>query len=115
MVARSVKYENAGTVEFLLQDNQFYFIEVNARIQVEHPVTECVTGVDLIQQQIRVAAGEPLPWKQRSLPCNGAAIEVRISLPPRAVYVTTGRPGRVGPRSLPMESSSSSPRRTRAP
>jgi acetyl-CoA carboxylase biotin carboxylase subunit len=77
---KAAEYTNAGTVEFIVdQDNQFYFIEVNARIQVEHPVTECVTGVDLIQQQIRVAAGEPLPWKQRSLPCNGAAIEVRIN------------------------------------
>jgi acetyl-CoA carboxylase biotin carboxylase subunit len=77
---QAAKYTNAGTVEFIVdQNNQFYFIEVNARIQVEHPVTESVTGIDLIQQQIRVAAGEPLPWKQRSIPCNGAAIEVRIN------------------------------------
>jgi acetyl-CoA carboxylase, biotin carboxylase subunit len=77
---QAANYHNAGTVEFIVDsDNQFYFIEVNARIQVEHPVTEMVTGVDLIQQQIRVAAGEPLPWKQRSIPCNGAAIEVRIN------------------------------------
>ncbi len=73
-------YTNAGTVEFIVdQNNQFYFIEVNARIQVEHPVTEMVTGVDLIQQQIKVASGQPLPWKQRAIPCNGAAIEVRIN------------------------------------
>jgi acetyl-CoA carboxylase, biotin carboxylase subunit len=73
-------YYNAGTVEFIVdQQNQFYFIEVNARIQVEHPVTEAVTGLDLIQQQIRVAAGEPLPWKQRNINSNGAAIEVRIN------------------------------------
>ena len=77
---KSANYTNAGTVEFIVdKDNQFYFIEVNARIQVEHPVTEMVTGIDLIQQQIRVAAGEPLPWKQRSIPCNGSAIEVRIN------------------------------------
>jgi acetyl-CoA carboxylase, biotin carboxylase subunit len=77
---QSAKYTNAGTVEFIVdKDNQFYFIEVNARIQVEHPVTEMVTGVDLIQQQIKVASGEPLPWKQRGIPCNGAAIEVRIN------------------------------------
>jgi acetyl-CoA carboxylase biotin carboxylase subunit len=77
---QEAKYTNAGTVEFIVdQSNQFYFIEVNARIQVEHPVTEMVTGVDLIQQQIRVAAGESLPWKQRAIPCNGAAIEVRIN------------------------------------
>jgi acetyl-CoA carboxylase biotin carboxylase subunit len=76
----AAEYTNAGTVEFIVdQDNQFYFIEVNARIQVEHPVTESVTGIDLIQQQIRIAAGEPLPWKQRNIPCNGAAIEVRIN------------------------------------
>ncbi|MDP1796416.1 MAG: acetyl-CoA carboxylase biotin carboxylase subunit [Planctomycetaceae bacterium] len=77
---KAANYTNAGTVEFIVdQANQFYFIEVNARIQVEHPVTELVTGTDLIQQQIRVAAGEPLPWKQRNIPCNGAAIEVRIN------------------------------------
>jgi acetyl-CoA carboxylase biotin carboxylase subunit len=73
-------YTNAGTVEFIVdKDNKFYFIEVNARIQVEHPVTEMVTGIDLIQQQIRVASGEPLPWKQKAIPCNGHAIEVRIN------------------------------------
>jgi acetyl-CoA carboxylase, biotin carboxylase subunit len=77
---QTAEYTNAGTVEFIVdQNNQFYFIEVNARIQVEHPVTEMVTGIDLIQQQIRVAAGEPLPWKQRSVPCQGSAIEVRIN------------------------------------
>ena len=77
---KTANYTNAGTVEFIVdKDNQFYFIEVNARIQVEHPVTELVTGTDLIQQQIRVAAGEPLPWKQRAIQCNGHAIEVRIN------------------------------------
>jgi acetyl-CoA carboxylase biotin carboxylase subunit len=77
---QTAKYTNAGTVEFIVdKDNQFYFIEVNARIQVEHPVTEMVTGVDLIQQQIKVASGEPLPWKQRNIACNGSAIEVRIN------------------------------------
>jgi len=77
---QTAKYTNAGTVEFIVdKNNQFYFIEVNARIQVEHPVTEMVSGVDLIQQQIKVASGEPLPWKQRNIPCNGSAIEVRIN------------------------------------
>ena len=77
---KAASYTNAGTVEFIVdKNNQFYFIEVNARIQVEHPVTEMVTGIDLIQQQIKVASGQPLPWKQRNIPCHGAAIEVRIN------------------------------------
>ena len=73
-------YYNAGTVECIVSpDNSFYFIEVNARIQVEHPVSECVSGVDLIQQQIRVAAGEELGFTQDDIPCNGHAIEIRIN------------------------------------
>ena len=79
-MVKAANYTNAGTVEFLVdKDNQFYFIEVNARIQVEHPVTEEVTGLDLIQQQIRIAAGEKLGLRQRSIPCNGSSIEVRIN------------------------------------
>ncbi len=79
-LVKTAEYQNAGTVEFIVdQDNQFYFIEVNARIQVEHPVTEMVTGIDLIQQQIRIASGEALPWKQRNIACQGAAIEVRVN------------------------------------
>lgn len=77
---RSVDYSNAGTVEFIVdKDNNFYFIEVNARIQVEHPVSEQVTGIDLIEQQIRVASGEELSFTQADIPCNGCAIEVRIN------------------------------------
>jgi len=77
---QTANYTNAGTVEFIVdRNNQFFFIEVNARIQVEHPVTELISGIDLIQQQIRVAAGEPLPWKQHEIPQRGAAIEVRIN------------------------------------
>jgi acetyl-CoA carboxylase biotin carboxylase subunit len=77
---KTANYTNAGTVEFLLdKDYQYYFIEVNARIQVEHPVTEMISGIDLIQQQIRVAAGEPLPFKQKQIPQNGSAIEIRIN------------------------------------
>lgn len=77
---KTAGYTNAGTVEFLVDaDHNFYFIEVNARIQVEHPVSELVTGTDLVQQQIRIAAGETLPWKQKNIPCNGSAIEVRIN------------------------------------
>ena len=76
----NANYYNAATVECVVdKDNNFYFIEVNARIQVEHPVSESVSGVDLIAQQIRVASGEPLPMKQKDIPCNGHAIEVRIN------------------------------------
>ena len=79
-LVKSAGYQNAGTVEFIVTpDRQFYFIELNARIQVEHTVTEQVTNIDLIQQQIRIAAGEPLSLKQKSIPCNGSAIEVRIN------------------------------------
>jgi acetyl-CoA carboxylase biotin carboxylase subunit len=79
-LVKAAGYANAGTVEFLVdQEHQFYFIEVNARIQVEHPVTEEVTGIDLIQQQIRVAAGLPLEVSQRSVQCSGSAIEVRVN------------------------------------
>jgi acetyl-CoA carboxylase biotin carboxylase subunit len=79
-LARTVGYVNAGTCEFLVDaDNRFYFIEVNARIQVEHPVTELVTGIDLVQQQIRIAAGEPLPFRQEDIVCRGHAIECRIN------------------------------------
>jgi len=77
---KEAKYTNAGTVEFIVdQQDNFYFIEVNARIQVEHPVTEMVTGVDLIKTQIRVAAGEPLPFKQEDIKPFGCAIECRIN------------------------------------
>ena len=77
---KAAGYVNAGTVEFLVDQSQnFYLLEVNARIQVEHPVTETVTGIDLIKQQIRIAAGEPLGFKQKDVPQNGHAIECRIN------------------------------------
>ncbi|MCK6483965.1 MAG: acetyl-CoA carboxylase biotin carboxylase subunit [Phycisphaerae bacterium] len=79
-LCRNAGYHSAGTVEFLLDAHQkFYFLEVNTRIQVEHPVTELVTGIDLIQWQIRVAAGQPLAFKQRDIQHQGAAIECRIN------------------------------------
>lgn len=79
-LVKKAKYSNAGTVEFIVdQDHNFYFIEVNARIQVEHPVTEMVTGIDLIKSQIRVAAGEPLPFRQKDVQLTGHAIECRIN------------------------------------
>lgn len=78
--AKAVHYRNAGTVEFLLdKDNHFYFIEINTRIQVEHGVTELVTGVDLIKEQIRIAAGEPLAFAQDDIRLRGHAVEVRIN------------------------------------
>ena len=79
-LAADAKYTSAGTVEFLVDAKEaFYLLEVNARIQVEHPVTEMVTGIDLVQTQIRVAAGESLPFKQRDIPQRGCAIECRIN------------------------------------
>ena len=78
--AKAVGYENAGTIEFLLdKDKNFYFMEMNTRIQVEHPVTELVSGLDLIKEQIRVAAGEPLSVSQSEIQIQGHAIECRIN------------------------------------
>jgi acetyl-CoA carboxylase biotin carboxylase subunit len=79
-LVKTANYTNAGTCEFIVdKDFNFYFIEVNARIQVEHPVTELVTGIDLIKQQIRIAAGEPLPFTQADISHTGCAIELRVN------------------------------------
>jgi len=77
--ARFVGYEGAGTMEFLFSDGRFYFLEVNARVQVEHPVTEMVTGVDIVKEQIRIASGLPLSMKQKEVRMKGSAIECRIN------------------------------------
>ena len=79
LACKSVDYENAGTIEFLLSGEEFYFIEMNTRIQVEHPVTEMVTGIDIIKEQIKIAAGKELSFKQEDIVLKGHSIEVRIN------------------------------------
>ncbi|MBM4080354.1 MAG: acetyl-CoA carboxylase biotin carboxylase subunit, partial [Planctomycetes bacterium] len=79
-LAKAANYSNLGTVEFLVDDKgHYYFIEMNTRLQVEHTVTEMITGVDLVKMQIRLAAGEPLPLRQKKVNLEGAAIECRIN------------------------------------
>ena len=94
LAAKAAGYKNAGTIEFLLEkDKSFYFMEMNTRIQVEHPVTEWVTGIDLIKAQIRIADGEKLKWKQEDIQITGHAIECRINaeIPERNFMPSAGR------------------------
>jgi propionyl-CoA carboxylase alpha chain len=93
-LAKAVNYQSAGTVEFVVgKDQSFYFLEMNTRLQVEHPVTECITGLDLVELMIRVAAGEKLPFAQHEVRRDGWAIECRINAedPTRSFLPSTGR------------------------
>ncbi|MBW8467932.1 MAG: acetyl-CoA carboxylase biotin carboxylase subunit [Thiobacillus sp.] len=107
-LAKAVKYQSAGTVEFVVgKDQDFYFLEMNTRLQVEHPVTECITGVDLVELMIRVAAGEKLPLTQADVQRNGWAIECRINAedPFRNFLPSTGRLVRFQPPAQTMHQS----------
>jgi len=90
---RKIGYRGAGTFEFLYENNEFYFIEMNTRVQVEHPVTEMITGIDIVQEQIRIACGEKLRFKQRDIMLSGHAVECRINA--EDPFKFTPSPGRI--------------------
>src|SRR5262249_44991276 len=112
-LAKAVGYDSAGTVEFIVdKDRNFYFLEMNTRLQVEHPVTELVTGLDLVEQMLKVAAGEKLSIKQKDVKLTGSAIEVRIYAedPTRNFLPSTGRLVRYKPPRLGTEDGITTPR-----
>lgn len=96
---RRINYRGAGTFEFLYENDEFYFIEMNTRVQVEHPVTEMITGIDIVQQQIRIAAGEKLSFRQRDIEFKGHAIECRINAEDPYTFVPS--PGRISTFHMP--------------
>jgi propionyl-CoA carboxylase alpha chain len=112
-LAKAVKYQSAGTVEFVVggKDKGFYFLEMNTRLQVEHPVTECITGLDLVELMIRVAAGEKLPFTQKEIKREGWAMECRINAedPFRNFLPSTGRLVKYQPPATSMEAAEAIP------
>ena len=96
---RKIKYRGVGTFEFLYENNEFYFIEMNTRLQVEHTVTEMITGIDLVQQQIFVAAGEKLKFRQKDIVLKGHAIECRINAEDPYTFVPS--PGKINKFHMP--------------